>query len=75
MLYDPPSTGKLSLIAAIANYMNYDVYNLNLSAVNSDSTLENLLLHVPSGSTVVVEDIDCSIKITNREVEKKEPDS
>ncbi|XP_031259964.1 AAA-ATPase At3g50940-like [Pistacia vera] len=75
LLYGPPGTGKSSLIAAMANYMNYDVYNMNLSAVNSDSTLENLLLHVPSRSILVVEDIDCSIKLTNREAEKSESDS
>ncbi|XP_021908315.1 AAA-ATPase At2g18193-like, partial [Carica papaya] len=43
LLYGPPGTGKSSLVAAMANYLNYDIYNLNLSAVNSDSALEFLL--------------------------------
>lgn len=70
LLYGPPGTGKSSLIAAMANYMNYDIYNLNLSVVTSDSSLEYLLLHVPNRSILVVEDIDCSIKLQNRESQK-----
>ncbi|KAM3749793.1 hypothetical protein ACB098_05G213000 [Castanea mollissima] len=46
LLYGPPGTGKSSLIVAMANYLNFDIYDLNLS-----------------------EDIDCSIKLENRENE------
>ncbi|XP_037497332.1 AAA-ATPase At3g50940 [Jatropha curcas] len=67
LLYGPPGTGKSSLIAAMANYLNYDIYNLNLSGVNSDSCLENLLLHMSNRSILVVEDIDCSIMLQNRQ--------
>ncbi|KDP46731.1 hypothetical protein JCGZ_06519 [Jatropha curcas] len=67
LLYGPPGTGKSSLIAAMANYLNYDIYNLNLSAVNSDSSLEFLLLHMSDRSILVVEDIDCSIMLQNRQ--------
>ncbi|KDP46726.1 hypothetical protein JCGZ_06514 [Jatropha curcas] len=67
LLYGPPGTGKSSLIAAMANYLNYDIYNLNLSAVNSDSGLEFLLLHMSDRSILVVEDIDCSIMLQNRQ--------
>lgn len=67
LLYGPPGTGKSSLIAAMANFLNYDIYNLNLSTVQSDSVLEYLLLHVSNRSILVVEDIDCSIKLQNRE--------
>ncbi|OWM66433.1 AAA-ATPase At3g50940-like [Punica granatum] len=67
LLHGPPGTGKSSLIAAMANFLNYDIYNLNLSTVQSDSVLEYLLLHVSNRSILVVEDIDCSIKLQNRE--------
>nr|POE79111.1 aaa-atpase [Quercus suber] len=31
LLYGPPGTGKSSLIAAMANYLKFDIYDLNLS--------------------------------------------
>ncbi|CAI8593222.1 unnamed protein product [Vicia faba] len=31
LLYGPPGTGKSSLIAAMANYLNYDIYDLDLT--------------------------------------------
>lgn len=67
LLYGPPGTGKSSLIAAMANHLNFDIYNLNLSAVNSDSSLEYLLLHVSNRSILVIEDIDCTVKLQNRD--------
>ncbi|XP_040937071.1 AAA-ATPase At3g50940 isoform X7 [Gossypium hirsutum] len=67
LLYGPPGTGKSSLIAAMANHLNFDIYNLNLSAVSSDFVLQNLLLSTANRSILVIEDIDCSIKLQNRE--------
>lgn len=67
LLYGPPGTGKSSLIAAMANHLNFDIYSLNLSAVSSDSSLEFLLLHMSNRSILVVEDIDCSIELQNRQ--------
>lgn len=74
LLYGPPGTGKSSLIAAMANYLNYDIYNLNLSAVMSDSSLEYLLLHMSNRSLLVVEDIDCSVMLHNRLAAENHPD-
>lgn len=67
LLYGPPGTGKSSLIAAMANHLNFDIYNLNLSAVKSDSCLEHMLLHVSNRSILVIEDIDCTVKLQNRD--------
>ncbi|PHT71449.1 hypothetical protein T459_26553 [Capsicum annuum] len=39
LLYGPPGTGKSSLTAAVANYLNFDVYDLELTEV----TLSGLL--------------------------------
>ncbi|KAJ6296008.1 hypothetical protein OIU77_005912 [Salix suchowensis] len=31
LLYGPPGTGKSSMIAAMANYLGYDIYDLELT--------------------------------------------
>lgn len=58
LLYGPSGTGKSSFIAAVANFLNYDVYNLNLWQVAHDADLNALLLQSSSRSVVVVEDLD-----------------
>ncbi|KAJ1277208.1 hypothetical protein BS78_05G277500 [Paspalum vaginatum] len=69
LLYGPPGTGKSSLIAAMANHLRFDVYDLELTAVQSNSDLRRLLVGVPSRSILVVEDIDCTIHIKQRELQ------
>lgn len=58
LLYGPSGTGKSSFIAAVANFLNYDVYNLNLSQVVDDAVLNALLLQSSCKSLIVVEDLD-----------------
>ncbi|KAL1299622.1 hypothetical protein HN51_044171 [Arachis hypogaea] len=72
LLYGPPGTGKSSLIAAMANYLNYDLYDLDLSAVPTNRELKNLVLNMSNRSILVMEDIDCTIKLQNREEEEEE---
>ncbi|CAL9025881.1 unnamed protein product, partial [Prunus brigantina] len=59
LLYGPPGTGKSSLIAAMANYLKFDVYNLELASIYSDSHLRRVLLSTTNRSILVIEDIDC----------------
>ncbi|KAI3444153.1 hypothetical protein Pfo_000818 [Paulownia fortunei] len=66
LLYGPPGTGKSSMIAAMANYLGYDIYDLELTEVNTNSELRKLLMKTSSKSIIVIEDIDCSINLTNR---------
>ncbi|KAK7365095.1 hypothetical protein VNO80_13902 [Phaseolus coccineus] len=72
LLYGPPGTGKSSMIAAMANYMNYDVYDLELTAVKENTELRKLLIETSSKSIIVIEDIDCSIDLTGQRKKKKE---
>ncbi|KAK6158929.1 hypothetical protein DH2020_006243 [Rehmannia glutinosa] len=58
LLYGPSGTVKSSFIAAVANFLNYDVYNINLSQVADDADLNSLLLQSSSKSLIVVEDLD-----------------
>ncbi|XP_042027866.1 protein HYPER-SENSITIVITY-RELATED 4-like [Salvia splendens] len=61
LLYGPPGTGKSSLIAAMANYLKFDVYDLELTELRRNSDLKKLLLSTANQSILVVEDIDCTI--------------
>ncbi|PRQ47458.1 putative ATPase, AAA-type, core, P-loop containing nucleoside triphosphate hydrolase [Rosa chinensis] len=44
LLYGPPGTGKSSLVAAMANYLKFDVYDLELASVSGNAQLRNVLL-------------------------------
>ncbi|KAJ0985814.1 hypothetical protein J5N97_004170 [Dioscorea zingiberensis] len=72
LLYGPPGTGKSSLIAAMANFLKFDVYDLELTAINSNSELRNMLVATANRSILVVEDIDCSIDLENRSNEMEQ---
>lgn len=62
LLYGPPETGKSSLIAAMANFLEFDIYDLELTEVESNSELKTLLMTTTLKSIVVIKDIDCSIE-------------
>ncbi|KAF4359763.1 hypothetical protein CsatB_013555 [Cannabis sativa] len=66
LLYGPPGTGKSSMIAAMANFLGYDIYDLELTEVHTNSELRKLLMKTSSKSIIVIEDIDCSINLSNR---------
>ncbi|KAJ0771230.1 putative AAA+ ATPase domain, ATPase, AAA-type, core, AAA-type ATPase domain-containing protein [Helianthus annuus] len=68
LLYGPPGTGKSSLIAAMANYLNFDIYDLELTDIKSNSELRRLLVATANRSILVVEDIDCSLELHDRVV-------
>ncbi|MBA0659664.1 hypothetical protein Goklo_011775 [Gossypium klotzschianum] len=61
LLYGPPGTGKSSLVAAMANYLKFDVYDLDLKEIQCNSDLRRLLIGTGNGSIIVIEDIDTSL--------------
>ncbi|KAI5656094.1 hypothetical protein M9H77_24887 [Catharanthus roseus] len=67
LFYGPPGTGKSSLVAAMANYLKFDVYDLDLREVQCNSDLRRLLIGSSNRSILVIEDIDCNIGFQNRE--------
>ena len=74
LLYGPPGTGKSTMIAAIANFLKYDVYDLELTAVKSNTELRKLLIETSSKSIIVIEDIDCTLELTGQRKKKKKKD-
>ncbi|CAJ1930255.1 unnamed protein product [Sphenostylis stenocarpa] len=66
LLYGPPGTGKSSLIAAMANYLKFDIFDLQLGNIVRDSDLRKLLLATANRSILVIEDIDCSVDLPER---------
>lgn len=71
LLHGPPGSGKSSLIAAMANFLCYDVYDLELTKVSDNSELRSLLIQTTNRSIIVIEDIDCSVDLTADRTVKK----
>ena len=71
LLYGPPGTGKSSLVAAMANYLKFDIYDLGLTSVRSDAELRRSLLSTSNRSILLIEDIDCSSEVLERRTGNK----
>ncbi|KAI4327649.1 hypothetical protein L6164_020085 [Bauhinia variegata] len=74
LLYGPPGTGKSSLIAAMANYLKFDIYDLELTRVYSNSDLMRAMSDTSNRSIIVIEDIDCNKEVHARSKPSKGPD-
>ncbi|CAF1718211.1 hypothetical protein HID58_085245 [Brassica napus] len=57
LLYGPPGTGKSSLIAAMANYLKFDIFDLELSSVQNNGT-ENQERNMSRGTVTLSGIID-----------------
>ncbi|KAI4987262.1 hypothetical protein ZWY2020_020062 [Hordeum vulgare] len=74
LLYGPPGTGKSTMIAAMANFLDYDIYDLELTAIKNNTELRKLFIETTGKSIIVIEDIDCSADLTGkRRKDKKAP--
>ncbi|XP_040382074.1 AAA-ATPase At3g28580-like [Oryza brachyantha] len=74
LLHGPPGTGKSTMIAAMANYLDYDVYDVELTSVATNTDLRRLFIETKGKSIIVIEDIDCSVDLTGKR-KKKTPTS
>ncbi|GJU19839.1 ribonuclease H-like domain-containing protein [Tanacetum coccineum] len=66
LLYGPPGTGKSTMIDAMASFLGYHIYDLELTAVSNNTELRKLLIETSSKSIIVIEDIDCSVELTSQ---------
>ncbi|PRP86564.1 Protein BCS-1, isoform a [Planoprotostelium fungivorum] len=71
LFYGPPGSGKTSLLFGIASHFDLSIYSLNLSDPElTDSLLQTLMNQVPTGSMVVLEDVD-SVFVGRQSTEPK----
>ncbi|KAF5178329.1 Aaa-atpase [Thalictrum thalictroides] len=49
----------------MANYLNFDIYDLELTDLRTNSYLRRVLLSTRNRSILVLEDIDCSFEFKN----------
>uniref|UniRef100_A0A0D9V3E8 AAA+ ATPase domain-containing protein n=1 Tax=Leersia perrieri TaxID=77586 RepID=A0A0D9V3E8_9ORYZ len=61
LVHGPPGTGKSSLVAAISNHLRFDVYDLDLGGVRSNTELRKLLIRMKNRSILLIEDVDCAV--------------
>jgi hypothetical protein len=59
------------MIAAMANHLDYDVYDIELTSVRTNTDLRKLFIETTSKSINVIEDIDCSLDLTGKRNKKK----
>jgi len=58
------------MIAAMANFLGYDVYDIELTSVKNNTQLRRMSRKICNKSIIVFEDIDCSLDLIG-EMKKK----
>ncbi len=62
LLHGPPGNGKTSLVKALAGHFKSNVYVLNLSGIQGDQKLVELMVGIPARSILLIEDLDSVFK-------------
>lgn len=58
LLSGAPGTGKSTFVVAMAKFLCFDIYDIDLSKVTDDADLKLLLLQTTPRSVIVLEDLD-----------------
>ncbi|KAI8553586.1 hypothetical protein RHMOL_Rhmol05G0027300 [Rhododendron molle] len=57
-LYEPPGTDRSSLISVMANYLEFDIYNLDLTSLPSIEELKKMLGSIRNCSLIAIQDFN-----------------
>ena len=72
LFYGPPGTGKSSMIKAISFELQRHIHYLNLSTINNDQELSNLMSNINFKETIlVIEDIDAQGSFVHKRPKKQ----
>lgn len=66
LLYGPPGSGKSSVATALSYELKMNVYTINISAVENDTMLMDLMSDINPGSILLLEDIDVASSMRER---------
>jgi chaperone BCS1 len=58
LLYGASGTGKSSFVAAMAKFLCYDVYDIDVSKITDGSDWKTLLMQTTAKSMILIEDLD-----------------
>ncbi|KAI8553581.1 hypothetical protein RHMOL_Rhmol05G0027000 [Rhododendron molle] len=58
LLYEPHGTDRSSLIVAMANSLEFDIYDLDVTGLSSISELTNVLVSIRNRSLIAIKDFD-----------------
>jgi len=59
------------MVAAMANYLDYNIYDIELTSVATNTDLRRMFIETKGKSIIVIEDIDCSLDLTGKRSKKK----
>ena len=76
LLYGPPGCGKTSLVTALAGDLRLPIVVVNLGTKDmTDSNLIKFLSEIPRDSIVLLEDIDCAVRMNGKSSNNKKSES
>jgi AAA+ superfamily predicted ATPase len=67
IFHGPPGTGKTSLALTIAKFMEKTIFIMNAKSIVNIGELEKRFSRIPTGSVILIDDIDCNDNFHRRE--------